>query len=106
MIIYFLGLLIVNSLLILWFYSPLVNSISKYFLKRNDIFSVDQLADLIAIKSSFFSTLISCWICLSFWLSFIVGLFFTMIYDMPWYYPLLTYFTYPSMLYLVKQLYR
>ena len=106
MIIYLTGLLVVNSLLILWFYSPLSHSIGRIFLKRNDIFSINQLSDIIATKSEFLSTLLSCWICLSFWLSLAIGVIFMLLFSLNWYYPILTYFTYPSILYLFKQLYR
>ncbi len=104
--IYILGLLVVNSLLILWFYSPLANSIGKYFLKNDKIYTLDNLIDLIAIKSSFWATLLSCWICLSFWMSLLIGIIFTFIFSLSFYYPILTYFTYPAILYLIKQLYR
>lgn len=104
--IYLSGLLVVNSLLILWFYSPIANSIGKIFLKRNNIYVLDDLLDIIAIKSQFLSTLLSCWICLSFWLSLIVGFVFMFYFELPWWYPLLTYFTYPSILFLIKQQYR
>lgn len=104
--IYILGLLAVNSLLILWFYSPLPNSIGKFFLKNDKIYTLDDLIDLIAIKSSFWATLLSCWICLSFWLSLLMGAITTITLSLPFYFPLLTYFTYPAVLYLIKQLYR
>ena len=100
------GLLVVNSILILWFYSPIANSIGKLFLKRNDIYALDDLLDIIAIKSEVLSTLLSCWVCMSFWLSLIVGLVFMFIFGLYWWYPILTYLTYPSILFAIKQLYR
>ena len=103
---YFSGLLIVNSFLILWFYSPLPNSIGKLFLKRDNIYVLDDLIDIIAIKNQFLSTLLSCWVCMSFWLSLIVGFVFMFIFGLPWWYPILTYLTYPSILFLIKQIYR
>jgi hypothetical protein len=107
MIIYFiLGLLVTNSLLILWFFSPLYTTLSKIFLGKEDIYTFDQFIDFIAIKSYTLSTLLSCWICMSFWLSLIVGSFFMLSFNLPLWYPLLTYFTYPSILFLVKQIYR
>jgi hypothetical protein len=103
---YILGLLITNSLLILWFFSPISSSIGKYFLKKDNIYVLDHLIDLIAIKSHFFATLLSCWICLSFWLSLIIGFIFTIINNYPYWFPILTYFSYPAILYTIKQLYR
>lgn len=107
MIFYYLsGLLVVNSLLILWFYSPLSSSIGKYFLKNDKIYTLDNLIDFISYKSQFLGTLLSCWICLSFWLSLFVGAILMILFQLPFYFPILTYFTYPAILYLVKQLYR
>ena len=103
---YFSGLLTVNSLLILWFYSPLSSSIGKYFLKNDKIYSLDDLIDLISFKSLFLGTLLSCWICLSFWLSLFIGTILTVFFGLPLYFPLLTYFTYPAILYPIKGLYR
>ena len=86
MILYYIsGLLVVNSLLILWFFSPLAHSIGKYFLKKDNIFTLDNLIDFIAIKYTFFATLLSCWICLSFWLSLFVGIVFTLFFQLPFY---------------------
>lgn len=101
-----LSFLISNSLLILWFFSPLSNSIGKIFFKREDIYVLDNLIDLISLKSSFLATLLSCWICMSFWISLIVGIFLMVILGLPYYFPILCFFTNPPFLYLIKQLYR
>ena len=103
---YILNFLITNSLLILWFFSPLSNSIGKIFLKREDIYVLDNLIDLISLKSSFFATLLSCWICMSFWISLIVGIILMAILGLPYHFPILCFFTNPPILYLIKQLYR
>jgi hypothetical protein len=103
---YVIGLLITNSILILWFYSPLTSSISHYFFHKKEIYTFNSFIDFLVIKNAFLGKLLSCWICLSFWLSFIVGMLFTIIFNLPIWYPLLTYFTYPAILFLIKQLYR
>ncbi len=104
--IYLTGLLITNSILILWFFSPLSNSIGKIFFKKDNIYTLDNLMDILAIKSVFLSTLLSCWICLSFWISLFVGACLMILFQLPIYFPLLTFLTYPSIVYLIKQLYR
>ncbi len=102
---YIAGLLITNSILILWFFSPLPNSIGKYFLKKQNIYTLDHLMDILAVKSDFLSTLLSCWICLSFWISLFVGICLMLFCQLPMYFPILTFLTYPSITYLLKQLY-
>ena len=103
---YIIGLLIINSILILWFYSPLTTSISSLIFNKKEIYTFDSFIDFLVIKNIFLGKLLSCWICLSFWLSFIIGILFTIIFNLPIWYPLLTYFTYPAILFLIKQLYR
>jgi len=95
-----------NSLLILWFYSPLTTTISHIFFKKNDIYTFDQFIDFLSFKSTFLGKLLSCWICMSFWISLSIGIIGLLLLNYPIWYPLLTFFTYPSILFLIKQLYR
>jgi hypothetical protein len=101
-----LSLLITNSILILWFFSPLSSSIGKFFFKKDNIYMLDDLLDIIALKSNFLSTLLSCWICLSFWTSLIISSIICLFFSLPYYFPIVAFFTYPSILFLIKQLYR
>jgi hypothetical protein len=95
------GLLITLSALLLWFYSPLQVSLAQIFIHKN-LYSLDQVNTAIMIKSKFLAKLLGCFICCSFWTSLVVGCFFMLITDVPKYFPLLTWFTYPSICYLYK----
>lgn len=98
---YILGLLVVNSLLLLWFFSPLKTTISEIFLKKTLMpFEFD---DWLYLRNKFFGELLSCWVCCSFWLSLMVGGFFVIFFGYFWYYPILTFLTYPSLCYLYKK---
>ena len=103
---YAYGLLATNSILLLWFFSPLASSIGKFFLKRNDIYITEDLIDIISLKSHFLATLLSCWICLSFWMSLLVGFLLMIFFNLHWQFPLITFSSYPPILYIIKQLYR
>jgi hypothetical protein len=103
---YLSGLLSVNSLLILWFYSPLSSSIAKYIFKKDNVLTLDDFLDFIYIKNEILGKLLSCWICMSFWLSLIIGIVLAICFSLPMYFPILTFFTYPALLFLVKQQYR
>lgn len=103
---YVFGLLFVNSLLILWFYSPLPSSISKIFFKKNNVYTLDDFLDFVAVKNQTLSTLLSCWVCMSFWLSLMCGLILYLVLNVEFLFPLITFFTYPAILFLIKQLYR
>jgi len=103
---YLAGLFSVNSLLILWFYSPLSSSIAKYFFKKDNVSNLDDFLDFIYIKNEILGKLLSCWICMSFWISLIVGIILVICFNLPLYFPILTFFTYPALLFTIKQLYR
>lgn len=103
---YILGLLIVNSFLILWFYSPLTTTLSHFLFNKKDIYTFDQFIDFLSFKNPFLGKLLSCWICMSFWTSLSTGIIVAIILQYPYWYPILTYLTYPSILFLIKQLYR
>jgi len=95
---YLIGLLTVNSVLLLWFFSPLKITLGKILFKKD--LMPDQFDDIIFIKSKILGKLISCFICLSFWLSLVVGLVFTVLFSLPLWWPFLIFFTYPSICYL------
>lgn len=98
MIEYILGLLVVNSLLLLWFFSPLKITLGEIFFKKT--LMPDQFDDLLFIKNKILGKLLSCHICLSFWLSLFVGAVFAVLFVLPWFWPLMTFFTYPGICYL------
>lgn len=100
--IYLLGLLTVNSLLLLWFYSPLKTTISEIFLKKT--LMPHEFDDWLFIKNKILGKLLSCWICCSFWLSLFVGFIAQVIFILPCYYFLITFFTYPCLCYIFKRI--
>lgn len=103
---YILSFLSTNSFLLLWFFSPLPNSIGKIFFKRDDIYILENLIDIISIRSQFLGTLLSCWICLSFWSSLFIGIIIMLFFDLPIYFPFICFVSNPPILFLIKQLYR
>jgi hypothetical protein len=101
--IYILGLLIVNSLLLLWFFSPLKTTLGKILFKKYLL--PDEFDDLVSLKSPFLGQLFSCFICCSFWLSLIIGLIATLIFNFLWVYPFVTFFTYPGICFVFYKIY-
>jgi hypothetical protein len=95
---FIIGLLTVNSILLLWFFSPLKTSIGKIIFKKT--LMPYEFDDLISLKNKWIGELISCWICCSFWCSLAVGIFFVYIFGAVWWYPILTFFCYPCLCYL------
>ena len=100
------SILIVNSLLILWFYSPLPSSIGKYFLNDDKIITLDDLLDWVCIRNHLLADLLSCWICMSFWLSLIIGTIISITCSLSWYFPIICFWAYPPILFAIKQQYR
>lgn len=99
---YIAGCLAVCSLLLLWFISPLKITLAKIFFKK-DILMPEEFDDILFLKNKLLGKLTACWICLSFWLSLLIGCFITVLSDCAWYTPLVTFLTYPSIAYLFKQ---
>jgi hypothetical protein len=101
MLFYISGLAATATALLIWFYGPLKTTIGQIIFSKN-IYSNDQFETALLLKSSFLGKLLGCYICCSFWLSLIVGSLLYYVFDLEWYFPLLTWFTYPSILYLYK----
>jgi len=99
---YLLGLSAVCSLLLLWFVSPLKITLGKVLFKKDLL--PEQFDDLLFLKSKFLGKLLSCWICMSFWLSLAIGIILTLWLQTNWYMPVITFLTYPSMAYAFKKL--
>jgi len=100
----FLAFLSVNSLLLLWFYSPLKITLAKLLFKE-DITSQEQFEDLLYIKfkNNNLTILSSCYICLSFWLSLISGIILFLLAGMPYYTPVITFLSFPCLCYVFKK---
>lgn len=102
--IYILGLLAVNSLLLLWFFSPFKVTLGKIIFKKT--LMPHEFDDRVYLINNFIGELISCFICCSFWSSLAIGILARLIYtELPWFYPLLTFFTYPSICYIFNKIY-
>lgn len=97
-VLFILGLLSLNSILLLWFFSPIKTSISEIFLKKS-LMPLD-FDDYIYSKNKIIGKLISCYICCSFWISLIIGIVFTLLFNLPITWPLITFFCYPGLSYL------
>jgi hypothetical protein len=100
-LIYILGLLIVNSLLVLWFFSPLKTTLSEVFLKQT--LMPYEFDDRLYLRNKILGKLSSCWICCSFWLSLVIGIIITIIFYNSIVvngFALITFFSYPSVCYL------
>jgi hypothetical protein len=94
---YIFGLLTVNSLLLLWFFSPLKTTIGEIFFKK--ILMPDEFDDVIFNYNKIIGKLISCWICLSFWLSLVIGIILGIITNVGWHWGVVCFFSYPSVCY-------
>jgi hypothetical protein len=98
LLIFGFGLLAVNSLLLLWFFSPLKISLGKILFKK--VLMPHEFDDYISLKNNWLGELIACWICCSFWLSLIIGFVLMVMFSLPLYWPILTFLGYPCLCYL------
>jgi hypothetical protein len=98
---YILGLLAVNSILLLWFYSPLKLTLAKLIFKK-DLLTGEQFDDILAVYSLKLSTLSGCYICCSFWSSLVIGILLSLSHALPLCFPLITFLTYPALCYIFK----
>lgn len=95
---YILGLLTVNSLLLLWFFSPIKTTLSEIFLKKS--LMPLEFDDIVYVKSKILGKLTTCWICLSFWTSLITGTVMALIFNLSAFWPLVTFVSYPCLCYI------
>jgi len=98
---FFAGALAVCSILLLWFGSPLKITLGKLFFKKNFIMHT-EFDDYLFMTNRLLSKLLSCWVCLSFWLSLATGAVFVFVCNAPLYTPILTFLIYPSICYVFK----
>lgn len=97
-LLFILGLSIVNSLLLLWFFSPIKITLSELFLGKS--LMPLEFDDYVYSKSKFFGKLNTCWICCSFWLSLTVGVIFCYVSSLTLLWPLITFLSYPAFCYI------
>ena len=98
---YIFGLLSTSSLLLLWFFSPLKITLGRIFFDK-ELLSEDEFDDRLSLVSKKLGIMSGCWTCCSFWFSLIVGLLSIFIFNLKWWYPLVTFLTYPSLLWAIK----
>jgi hypothetical protein len=101
--IYIINFLIVFSILVLWFFSPLKITLGKFFFKAN--YNIpEEFDDKLFLTNYFLGTLSGCWICVSFWLSLISGIVVMIVLDLFLLYPLLTFLMFPGLLYILYRI--
>jgi hypothetical protein len=98
---FLIGYLIVQTICLIWFYSPLRVSLGQIFFDKK-IHTTDEFDTHLMIKSMFFSKLLSCYICFSFWTSLVVGGIGCFLLYIPLYFAFLAQLTYPSICFLYK----
>ena len=98
---YLAGLGTTLTALLIWFYSPMRSTLGQILISKN-IHTNDDFETALLYKSPFFGKLFGCYICCSFWGSLAVGVIFYAMFDLPGYFPFLTWSTYPSVAYLYK----
>lgn len=103
LILYFFGYLVVQTILVIWFYSPFRISLGQILFDK-DMYTHDQFETHLLIKSEMLGKLLSCYICFSFWTSLLVGILPTLIGLVSWYFPAVTVMTYPAICYLYYSL--
>jgi hypothetical protein len=100
-ILFVLGYFITQTLLLIWFYSPLKITLGQLFIDKN-LYTVDQVETAVIIRNKWLGELISCYICCSFWASLGVSLILKNVFSLPSFFVLLAWFSYPSICYLYK----
>ena len=101
-LIYFLfGYLVVQTICLIWFYSPLRTSIGQLFIS-SEIYTNEEVETWLLLKSPLFGKLLSCYICFSFWTSLFAGVAAWLIFGFGVHAPIITSLSYPSICYLYK----
>lgn len=101
---YIVGYLIVQTILVIWFYSPLRITIGQLFIDKN-MYMTDHFETYMLTLNPYIGKLLSCYICFSFWASLLVGCIVSFfLYDMSIKIPLITALTYPCVCYLYKSI--
>lgn len=100
---YLLGYLLVQTICVMWFYSPFRISLGQILFDK-DLKDYDEFETHILIRSAFFGKLLSCYFCFSFWTSMSVGILGTVLFSLSVFTPFLTGFTYPAICFLYKKI--
>jgi hypothetical protein len=95
--------LIVQTICVIWFYSPFRISIGQLLFDRQ-IDDYDKFELYVMMKSPLIGKLLSCYICFSFWTSLIVGGISVFTVGTPYWYPFFCGLTLPSLCYLYKSI--
>jgi len=103
LLIYILGYLIVQTLCVMWFYSPLRISLGQLFFDKN-LISYDEFETHMLIRSPLIGKLLSCYFCFSFWTSVGIGIAGILLLCLPLWTPFLTCLSYPSICFLYKKI--
>lgn len=87
LIFYTLGLLIVSSFLVIWFETTIVPHVFKVLkISKDDIFTFDDWSDDMLIRSPFFGELLSCPLCLGFWVGLFTAFVIRIINELTWWF--------------------
>ncbi len=98
---YIVGLLIVQTICMIWFYSPIRITLGQIFFNSR-ITSTEEFETYMLLKSMLFGKLLSCYICFSFWTSLFTGITFFILFFLPVWWVLLCPLTYPSLCFIYK----
>lgn len=96
----FLGFFVVFSIVVLWFDSPLKITLGRVLFKAKYNHK-NQFDDKITTINPILGKLSGCYICFSYWTSLAVGIVLMYGFSLPVYFPILTFFIYPGICYLI-----
>ena len=73
---YILGSLITSSIIVIWFGTTIAVHLSKFLRildKDSDVFTWEEWSDYMLVKHPFFGELLSCPLCIGFWVGIVVA---------------------------------
>jgi hypothetical protein len=103
LLLFLLGYIIVQTICLIWFYSPLRTTLGQIFINRH-IFSNDEVETWLLLKFPIIGKLLSCYICFSFWSSVLIGILGIFLLNIAMYTPVITALSYPSICYFYKSI--
>jgi hypothetical protein len=97
---YIIGFLIFSNVIYTWYNTTISEKILSIFIKSdNKILMYNDFMDLIYEKNKFISELLSCQICFGHWISLIISFIMSLIFDISYFYILVSMFSWPSLYY-------
>ena len=102
MITYFISFLIVQTILLIWFESPMKLSLGKFMFNKT-FFDGKEFDIHIMFLNSTLGKLISCEICLSVWISLIVSIISGVFTSTPILFPIICTGTFPILSYVFRK---